>query len=125
MEGIAMRIKIVVEGVGERHATVEVEENCEMDQMEKLLQKVCCGLNKVSAGTQETQKSSYTDTQVRGNNFTPASEGALKALECAARHNGTDVETVCREHRVDPNRISKAQCWQMTHDLNDQSGYVN
>lgn len=120
-----MRIKIVVEDVGEKHATVEIEENCEMEQMENLLQKVYHGLNRVSATTQKTQKSSYTNTQVKENNFTPASEGALKALECAARHNGTDVETVCHEHRVDPNRISKAQCWQMTHDLNDQSGYVN
>ena len=120
-----MKIKVIVEDIGEKHATVEIEENCEMEQLERLLQKVCCGLNRVSATTQETQKTSYTDTQVRGNNFTPASKGALKALECAARHNGTDVETVCREHRVDPNRISKAQCWQMTRDLNDQSGYVN
>ena len=121
-----MKIKVIVEDVGEKHATVEIEENCEMEQMEKLLQKVCRGLNRVSAGTQETQKASYTAVpQVRGNDFTPASEGALKALGYAARRNGSDVETVCREYRVDPNRISKKECWQMTHDLNEQSGYVN
>ena len=120
-----MKIKVIAEDIGEKHATVEIEENCKMEQMENLLQKVYHGLNRVSATTQKTQKTSYTDTPVRGNNFTPPSEGALKALECAARHNGADVETVCREHRVDPDRISKAQCWQMTHDLNDQSGYVN
>lgn len=120
-----MKIKVIVEDIGEKHATVEIEENCEMEQMENLLQKVYHGLNRVSATTQETQKTSYTDTPVRGNNFTPPSEGALKALECAARHNGTDVETVCREYRVDPNRISRGQCWLITQDLNKQSGYVN
>lgn len=121
-----MKIKVIVEDIGEKHATVEIEENCEMEQIEKLLQKVCHGLNRVSAGTQETQKSSCTtDSQVRGNNFTPASEDALKALEYAARRNGSDVETVCREYRVDPNRISRGQCWLITQDLNKQSGYVN
>ena len=120
-----MKIKVIVEDVGEKHATVVIEENCEMDQMEKLLQKVCGGLNRVSAGTQETPRPSYAAPQVSGNDFTPASEGALKALGYAARRNGTDVETVCREYRVDPTSINKGQCWQMTRDLNEQSGYVN
>ena len=57
--------------------------------------------------------------------FTPASEPAIKALWGAARNNGTDLETVCMEYNVDPERISKSDCWRMTQELNKLSGYEN
>ena len=52
-----------------------------------------------------------------------ASEDAKRALWAAAQNNGTDIETVCRQYNVDPNRISKHDCWRMTQDLNAKTGY--
>ena len=63
--------------------------------------------------------------KVQDQGFTPASEAAIKALWGAAKSNGTDLETVCMEYNVDPERISKSDCWKMTHELNKQSGYEN
>ena len=57
--------------------------------------------------------------------LTPASEAAIKALWGAAKSNGTDLETVCMEYNVDPERISRSDCWKMTHELNKQSDYEN
>jgi len=55
--------------------------------------------------------------------FMPASEQALKALYAAALSNGSSVERVCREYGVDPAHISKTECWEMTTELNQKSGY--
>ena len=59
----------------------------------------------------------------RESDFIPASDQALRALYGAARSNGMDVETVCKEYSVDPSRISKDECRKMTSDLNKKSGY--
>ncbi len=52
-----------------------------------------------------------------------ASDEARTALWAAAKSNGTDVESVCKEYGVDPNHISKRDCWRMTQDLNEKTGY--
>ena len=118
-----MKIKITVENVGINHARVEFEETCEPGGLKRLLDEVGRELTNISEKKPETPRTPCTDKHVRADQFTPASEGALKALWGAAMANRTDVESVCREYGVDPKNISKRDCWRMTHDLNEHSGY--
>ena len=123
-----MKIKVIVEDVGSNHAKVEIEENCGIEELRAMMDRINRELTRQTERP-ANQRRTYANGQVGNSNFTPSpkppTQDALNALEKAAKANGTDVETVCREYRVDPNCISKAQCWQMTHDLNEQSGYVN
>ena len=118
-----MKIKVIVENVGANHATVEIEEACGMDGLERLLAGVNRELNRISAKRPVSPSNSFVDGQAKDTDSPPASDEALKALWGAAMSNHTDVKTVCREYGVDPKRISKDECWRMTHDLNERSGY--
>ena len=118
-----MKIKVIVEDVGANHATVEIEEACGMDGLERLLAGVNRELTRISAKKSVSPRNSFADGRAKDTDSTPASEDALKALWGAAMSNHTDVESVCREYGVDPDHISKKECWRMTHDLNERSGY--
>ena len=91
--------------------------------LERLLAGVNRELNRISAKRPVSPSNSFVDGQAKDTDSPPASDEALKALWGAAMSNHTDVKTVCREYGVDPKRISKDECWQMTHDLNERSGY--
>ena len=117
-----MKIKVIVENVGDNHARLEMEDDCEVNGIGRLLEK----LNRELSGG-HVPASSFTEINPtmrnRNGDDEPASEEAKRALWAAAQNNGTDVESVCREYGVDPKHISKQECWQMTHDLNELSGY--
>ena len=118
-----MKIKVVVENVGPNHARVELEETCGAGGLRNLLDEVGREFENFSVKRSATANAASANGQRREDDFTPASESALKALWGAAMSNGTDVESVCREYGVDPKNISKGDCWRMTHDLNEHSGY--
>ena len=119
-----MKVKIIVEDVGANHATLEIEGNCAMNGLERLLN----GINREHAGT-TAKKPAFPERPHLDNwprmddGFIPASERAKNALWGAAMTNGTTVEEVCRDYGVDPGNISKDECKQMTQDLNKRSGY--
>ena len=119
-----MKVKIFVEDVGANHATLEIEGNCAMNGLEKLLN----GINRERAGV-TAKKPTFPERPHLDNwprmadGFIPASKRAKNALWGAAMTNGTTVEEVCREYGVDPDNISKDECQQMTQDLNERSGY--
>ena len=119
-----MKIKVIVENVGANHARLEMEDDCEMNGIGRLLEK----LNRELSGG-HAPDSSFTEVNPamlnRKGGAEPASEGAIRALWAAAKNNGKDVESVCREYSVDPKNISKRDCWRMTQDLNNRSGYGN
>ena len=117
-----MKIKVVVENIGTNHARVEFEETCEPGGLKRLLDEVGRELTNISEKKPVSLRSPYTDRHVKDDDI-PASEDALRALWGAAMYNHTDVESVCREYGVDPKNISKGDCWRMTHDLNEHSGY--
>ena len=124
-----MKIKVIVEDVGSNHAKVEIEDNCGIEELRTMMDRIN---HELARQTEQpvNQWSVHTDGQVvRKNNFKPltkpASNDALKALWGAARRNGTDVESVCQKFNVDPEHISKEECWKMTRALNQRSGYVN
>lgn len=121
-----MKIKVVMEDVGFNHAKVEIEENCGIEELRTLMDRINCELTKqTGANSRRTCKNG----DVRKSNFNtdpkPASQEALNALRGAAWSNGTNIESVCREYGIDPEHISKKECWEMTQDLNERSGYVN
>ena len=118
-----MKIKVVVENVGPNHARVELEETCGAGGLRNLLDEVGREFENFSVKRSATANAASANGQRREDDFTPASEAALKALRAAAMKDGRDVESVCREYGVDPNRISKRECWQMTQELNARSGY--
>jgi len=118
-EETTMRVKAIFENVGKNNVRVEVEDECAPEALRQWMEKLNLGLEpgvmpvpapKVEIG--QTEK-----------DFTPASKQALKALWGAAKSNGTDVKSVCREYGVDPSHISKDECRCMTSDLNERSGY--
>ena len=118
-EEATMKVKAIFENVGKNNVRVEVEDECAPGELRQWMEKLNLGLKsgvmpvpapKVEIG--QTEK-----------DFTPASDQALKALWGAAKSNGTDVKSVCREYGVDLNHISKEECRRMTSDLNERSGY--
>ena len=119
-----MKIKVIVENVGANHARLEMEDDCEMNGIGRLLEK----LNRELSGG-HAPDSSFTEINPamlnRKGGVEPASEEAIRALWAAAKNNGTDIESVCRENGVDPKNISKQDCWRMTQELNKRSGYGN
>ena len=121
-----MKIKVIVEDVGFNHAKVEIEENCGIEELRTLMDRINCELtNQTGANPRRT----FTNGQERKrkNNYNshlkPPSHDALEALRAAAMFNGTDIESVCRDYDVDPKQISSGECWKMTNDLNERSGY--
>ena len=119
-----MKVKIFVEDVGANHATLEIEGNCAMNGLERLLN----GINREHAGVTAKKpivpEHPHLDDWPRmDDGFIPASKRAKNALWGAAMTNGTTVEKVCREYGVDPDAISQKDCWQITQDLNKRSGY--
>ena len=119
-----MKVKIFVEDVGANHATLEIEGNCAMNGLERLLN----GINREHAGVTAKkptfpERPHLDDWPKLNNGFIPASKRAKNALWGAAMTNGTTVEKVCRKYGVDPDNISPKDCWQMTQDLNERSGY--
>ena len=120
-----MKVKVTIEGVGVNQARVEVEENCEPGGLKRLLNEVESEFAKLASTPPSIAGTQRIGTPVTEDGFIPASEEAKKALWAAAMSNGTDPETVCREFGVDPNHISKHDCWLMTRKLNERSGYGN
>ena len=101
---------------------LEMEDDCEVNGIGRLLEK----LNRELSGG-HVPDSSFTEInpamQNRNGGTGSTSEEAMRALWAAAHNNGKDIESVCREYGVDPKRISKRDCWQMTQELNKRSGY--
>ena len=120
-----MKVKITIEGVGVNQARVEVEENCEPGGLKRLLNEVESEFAKLASTPPSVAENHRIGTPASEGGFIPASEAAQRALWAAAMSNGTDPETVCREFKVDPNHISKHDCWLMTRKLNERSGYGN
>lgn len=117
-----MKIKVIVENVGTNHARLEMEDDCEVNGIGCLLEK----LNRELSGGHAPDSSFTTINpamQNRNGGTESASEEAMRALWAAAHNNGKDIESVCREYGVDPRNISKQDCWRMTQDLNKRSGY--
>ncbi len=116
-----MKIKVIVENVGDNHARLEMEDDCEVNGIGRLLEK----LNRELSGD-HVPASSFAKTNPAMRNGDgddePASGKAINALWAAAQNNETDVESVCREYGVDPKHVSKRDFRQMTHDLNERSG---
>lgn len=118
-----MKIKVIVENIGANHARLEMEDDCEMNGIGRLLEK----LNRELTGGHALD-SSFTEINPamwKNGDTEPASDAARRALWAAAKNNGTDIESVCRENGVDPKNISKQDCWRMTQELNKRSGYGN
>ena len=117
-----MKIKVIVENVGTNHARLEVEDDCEVNGIRRLLEK----LNRELSGG-HAPDSSFTEVNPamlnRKGGVEPASEEAVRALWVAAKNNGMDIESACREYGVNPKDISKQDCWRVTQDLNKRSGY--
>jgi len=127
MGGKTMKIKVIVEDVGFNHAKVEIEENCGIEELKTMMDRIN---HELARQSEPANQRSCTKGQVRESNFNPptpepASKNALKALWGAAKSNGTNIESACRKFGVDPEHISKKDCWKMTNALNERSGYVN
>ena len=118
-----MKLKLIVSGIGANNAQMEIEETCELSELKTVVEKVESALGNLDVHTRTPQRTKHAGNQERGGTFIPASEPALKAFFGACVSNRTDVETVCREYGVDPNHISKRDCWRMTQDLNENTGY--
>lgn len=126
-----MKIKLTANGVGSEPVQLELEECCEVNEVGRLLhafkQVVDSWDREHSRTSMPTNNRPPQMTQRpprrSDGDFVPASEEALNALWGAAHTAHTDVESVCREYGVDPNRISKSDAWRMTRDLNEKTGY--
>ena len=117
-----MKIKVIVENVGANHARLEMEDDCEVNGIGRLLEK----LNRELSGGHAPDSSFTTINPAmlnRKGSTEPASEEAIRALWAAAKNNGMDIESACREYGVDPKNISKQDCWRVTQELNKRSGY--
>ena len=119
-----MKDKFTIGNIGDIHAQLEVEDECDVSGIVPLWKQIKSELGGDRASTTPFAKTSPA-TKQRNTNSNPemASEEALRALWGAAMRNGMDVENVCRGYGVDPNHISKRECWQMTQYLNERSGY--
>ncbi len=93
------------------------------DDIERFLEKI----NGESSVNHQSNRSSrgvkQTTAMTPNDSVEMASDEARTALWAAAKNNETDIETVCRQYNVDPNHISKHDCWRMTQDLNAKTGY--
>lgn len=136
-----MKITTEITDVGPEHSRWKLEEDCEIGDVEKVMttmqQKIealtGCASKPVQPPHQNpVLESSHTSKPAdrvelppapEDKNFIPASEAARNALYGAAMRNGTDVESVCKEYGVDPNHISRRECWEMLQELNKKSGY--
>ena len=135
-----MKILIDIPDVGPKHLHWTLEEYCEIGNAKRVLATMQqtvetltgCANSAVPSGSKHNGSAkSLAATRSRAEqppatstkNFTPASEDAVRALYGAAKSNGSDVETVCKEYGVDPNHISKQDCWRMVQDLNEKTGY--
>lgn len=118
-----MKVKVTIKDIGNNHARLEVEDECDVGGIGRLLKRINNELSGNRASTTPFAKINSTPQRNANSNPEMASAGAIHALWGAAKHNGTDVETVCKKYGVDPNRISKSDCWQMTQELNARSGY--
>ena len=119
-----MNLKVMMTNFGFNHAQIEIEENCKIEELGTVMDRIRHELAKL---TEQPANQSRTDKKGQGGEkkFNPASDGSLRALNLAAKANGTDVATVCHEFNVDPAHISAKQCYDMIQELNRQSGYVN
>ena len=137
-----MKISIEIPDVGPEHIRWSLEEYCEIGNAKSVLATIqqtvetltVCANSVVPSGNKHNgsvkshaaiRSSAEQPPATSTKNFTPASEDAMRALYGAAKSNGSDVETVCKEYGVDPNHISKQDCWRMTQDLNAKTGYGN
>ena len=135
-----MEIKINFGNVGTHNAQIELAESFDRKDLDAVLDKVKRTAmelidltDRAKVSVDNTPKAEFKHTSKSATrtelppqptgDFMPASEQALKALYGAAMSNGSSVERVCREYGVDPNRISKEECREMTTDLNHKSGY--
>ena len=93
------------------------------EDIERFLEKI----NGASYVSHKSSNSSHeikpTTAMIPSDGVEMASEDAKRALWAAAQNNGTDIETVCRQYNVNPDHISKRDCWRMTQDLNAKTGY--
>lgn len=135
-----MNIKMTIKDVCANIPQVELEENVDIKDIEKVLDTV----KKIAADLADGKGPHATPIHSRpvtesnqspatpraelppvpeNKDFIPASEAARHALYGACMNNGTDVPTVCKQYGVDPDHISKDECRRMTSELNDKSGY--
>ena len=119
-----MKVKFTIGNIGDIHAQLEVEDECDVSGIGPMWKQIKSELGGDRASTTPFAKTNPA-TKQRNTNSNPemASEEALRALWGAAMRNGMEVENVCHGYGVDPNHISKRECWQMTQDLNERSGY--
>jgi hypothetical protein len=135
-----MKILIDIPDVGPKHLHWTLEEYCEIGNAKRVLATMQqtaetltgCANSAVPSGNKHngsakslaaTRSSTEQPPASSTKNFIPASDEGMRALYAAAKSNGTDIPSVCKEHDVDPNHISKEECREMTRDLNDRSGY--
>lgn len=135
-----MKISIEIPDVGPEHIRWSLEEYCEIGNAKRILATMqqtvetltACANSAVPSDNKHngsvkshaaTRSSVEQPPASSTKNFIPASDDAMRALYAAAQSNGTDIPSVCKEYDVDPNRISKQDCWRMTQDLNAKTGY--
>ena len=135
-----MNIKMTIKDVCANIPQVELEENVDIKDIEKVLdtvKKIATDLADGrgplvtpvrSSSIAELNHSTATlqaelPTIPTKKDFIPPSDKAMRALYGACRSNGMDVPAVCKQYGVDPDNISKDDCCRMTSDLNDKSGY--
>ncbi|MBQ7208208.1 MAG: hypothetical protein IJS01_10465 [Lentisphaeria bacterium] len=103
----------------------KLEDTCGAGGLKSLLDEVGREFENFSARRTAAATAVPANDWRREDDSVPASEAALKALRAAAMNDGRNVESVCRGYGVDPDRISKHDCWRMTRDLNKRSGCGN
>ena len=134
-----MNIKMTIKDVCANIPHIELEENVDIKDIEKVLdtvKKIATDLadergprttpihdRHVVEPNHSTATPRAELPPVPAKDFIPASDVAMRALYGACRSNGTDVSAVCKQYGVDPDNISKDDCRRMTSDLNDKSGY--
>ena len=118
-----MKIRAFIENAGANHARLEIEDDCEVGGLRQWLEKINSGLSVNHASKAPTCVVKPVTVATQNGDTEMASEEARTALWAAAKSNGTDVESVCKEYGVDPNHISKRDCWRMTQNLNAKTGY--
>ena len=135
-----MKITTEATGIGPERSSWKLEEECEIGNvkdvvaaMQQTIKALAgCACRPVQPSRQNpVQESSHPSKPadraelppVSAKDFIPASDDALRALYGATMRNGTNVESVCKDHGVNPDHISKRECWEMLQELNQKSGY--
>lgn len=118
-----MKIRAFIENAGANHARLEIEDDCEVGGLGQWLEKISSGLSVNHTSQAPTCTVKPVTVAPPNGDAEVASNEAKTALWAAAKSNGTDVESVCKEYGVDPNHISKRDCWRMTQNLNEKTGY--